>query len=110
MDLVGVLMGLCGCGIVAAWMAIGRASRRPAVPAPKHRAVTPKGILEMPQSEADPAVFADLVSRWIAETSPAPAAPRVRRRGFGTHLAALPPRRRVWSPFVYRTMWAGLHR
>jgi len=110
MDLVGLLMGLLGCGVVTLWLAVKLGNRQPELPVAKHRAVTPRGIIDVSQSEAEATVFSDLVSRWIAETPALPAAPRIQRRGFGTNLARLPARRRIWSPFVYRTMWAGLYR
>lgn len=54
-----------------------------------------------------PSIYADMIKYWSEET---PVVVRVSRCGFGTHLARTPARARRFSPYVYRTMWAGLHR
>lgn len=83
-------LALLGVGVVGAWYGLMRSLDDK--PAPRHR--------------QPPAAF--LVPATRPETTP--AIPRIQRRGFGSHLAQTPPRRRTWSPFAYSGMWSELHR
>jgi|SRR3954466_9746726 hypothetical protein len=99
MQMVITVFGLLGAMVTGLWIAFTGQQRddrqRVATPPPRHRApVLANGWTGKPMS---------------TRTLPLDG-PRVQRRGFGTHLAGRPVRRRTWSEFAYAGMWTELHR
>lgn len=91
MQMVITVFGLLGVGLAAWPLWISFVGKGRLAPPPRHRApVLVNGWTGRPMS---------------ACTSPLDG-PRVQRRGFGTHLAGQPARRRTWSAFAYSGMWA----
>lgn len=92
MDPIGTLaVALTGVAMVGGWIVL----------------TGPGSTSKAPRKASGPAKPA--INGWTRKPSTV-GLPKVSRRGFGSNLARTPARARRWSPYVYRTMWAGLHR